>query len=85
MDLLIVIATSEEYRAYTRGCLFYGAVVELINPKLVALLDLQVYEMDEEWTLQLAELSVFGGLRIASPPLISIWQSLRLLIFVSGF
>ena len=32
-----------------------GAVVELINPKLVKLLDLQIFEMDEEWTLQLAD------------------------------
>lgn len=32
-----------------------GAVVELINPKLVELLDLQIFEMDEEWTLQLAD------------------------------
>lgn len=32
-----------------------GAVIELINPKLVERLDLQIYEMDEEWTLQLAD------------------------------
>ena len=31
-----------------------GAVVELINPRLVESLRLQVYEMDEQWTLQLA-------------------------------
>ena len=32
-----------------------GAVVELINPKMVAVLDLEIFEMDEEWTLQLAD------------------------------
>ena len=32
-----------------------GAVVELINPRLVKLLDLKIFEMDEEWTLQLAD------------------------------
>lgn len=32
-----------------------GAVVELINPKLVERLELEVYEMDEPWTLQLAD------------------------------
>ena len=32
------------------------AVVELINPKLIDVLHLlQVYEMDKEWTLQLAD------------------------------
>ena len=31
------------------------AVVELINPKLAKKLDLPIYEMDEEWTLQLAD------------------------------
>ena len=32
-----------------------GAVVELINPKLVDALNLQIFEMDDEWTLQLAD------------------------------
>lgn len=32
-----------------------GAVVELINPRLVDTLHLPVFEMDEEWTLQLAD------------------------------
>ena len=32
-----------------------GAVVELINPKSVTALNLQVFEMDKEWTLQLAD------------------------------
>ena len=32
-----------------------GVVVELISPRLVKLLDLRVYAMDEEWTLQLAD------------------------------
>ena len=31
------------------------AIMKLINPKLVKLLDLQIYEMNEEWTLQLAD------------------------------
>ena len=30
-------------------------MVELINPKLVTILDLEIFEMDEEWTLQLAD------------------------------
>ena len=32
-----------------------GAVVELINPKLVEILNLEVHQMDEEWKLQMAD------------------------------
>lgn len=32
-----------------------GAVVELINPQLVETLKLEIFEMDDEWTLQLAD------------------------------
>ena len=31
------------------------AVVELINPRLVAMLDPEIFEMDKEWTLKLAD------------------------------
>lgn len=32
-----------------------GAVVELINPKLVTKLELEIHTMEEEWVLQLAD------------------------------
>lgn len=32
-----------------------GAVVKLINSRIVDILHLQIFEMDEEWTLQLAD------------------------------